>query len=120
MNLRQRFCIRAISTRLIHACHVLVINSSEFAPYRSFAAFADNVSVGSLYPHSIHKLGWMLLPQRRVCFCVPFELMLWRLITYSTFTMAAPFNYEAGDAKFLPQELAADMDTVGGMILKLQ
>jgi hypothetical protein len=34
--------------------------------------------------------------------------------------MAVPFNYEAGDAKLLPQELAADMDTVGGMILKLQ
>jgi hypothetical protein len=34
--------------------------------------------------------------------------------------MAVPYKYEAGDAKFLPQELAADMDTVGGMFWELR
>jgi hypothetical protein len=29
--------------------------------------------------------------------------------------MAVPYKYEARDVKFLAQETAADMDTVGGM-----
>jgi hypothetical protein len=34
--------------------------------------------------------------------------------------MAVPYKYVAGDAKFILQELAADMDTVGGMFLELR
>jgi hypothetical protein len=102
--------------RATHACHVLVTSSSKFASNckfrRLYRLHQLGVALASLNPQS----GLDAVAPASSVVLVLFEFVhLVALRLFPTFNMAVPYKYEARDVKFLAQETAADMDTVGGM-----